>query len=58
MPNKPFEIQDGIKIQTGDDILNSTGTSAFAGAGSELEIDGGNANTPELGELLIDGNGA
>lgn len=23
---------------------------------SELEIDGGNANTPELGELIIDGN--
>lgn len=23
-----------------------------------LEIDGGNANTPSLGELIIDGNGA
>ena len=30
MANKPFEIQDGIKIQAGDDIINSSGTSAFA----------------------------
>ena len=37
MANKPFEIQDGIKIQSGDDILNSTGTSAFAG-GSDSTV--------------------
>ena len=31
MAIKPFETQDGIRIQPGDDILDSTGTSAFTG---------------------------
>ena len=42
-------------------VLNLPSTSDIKRGGisvlqSELEIDGGNANTPELGELLIDGN--
>ena len=42
-------------------VLNLPSTSDIKRGGisvlqSELEIDGGNANTPELGELIIDGN--
>lgn len=42
-------------------VLNLPSTSDIKRGGisvllSELEIDGGNANTPEFGELIIDGN--
>jgi hypothetical protein len=33
MAIKPFETQDGIRVQSDDDILNSGGNSAFNGSG-------------------------
>jgi hypothetical protein len=33
MAIKPFETQDGIRVQSDDDILNSGGNSAFDGSG-------------------------
>ena len=37
MAIKPFETQDGIRIQSGDDILDSIGSSAFATGGTTVD---------------------
>jgi hypothetical protein len=42
MANKPFETQDGIKILTGDDIVDENGDSLLGGSG----LDGVSTSTP------------
>jgi hypothetical protein len=55
MANKPFEIQDGIKIQAGDDIVDNNDDSVLVGGGSITVGDGVGTSVSNVTEILING---